>query len=831
MIAKIRFVFISLFCSALLLSSTAWAQSDRAYERMNAHAVNQPLDSLAKAVERGKGRPVNPGPPREVPNYRGKGTPSTNGATNAPDVLLQSYEGQAATAAGDGFDGANNWDNSDVVGFRIAPPDTDGSIGPNHFVQMVNLITTIFDRNGTPLLEGPFASNLFWEDMGGNCGKHNQGDPIVLYDDQANRWLVSQFAFPDNLKSYSQCVAVSQTPDPTGAYNRYEFSFNGIGFNDYPKHGIVDGAITLMANIFTKRGQNFRWGGTYLAVLDKDRMYVGASASMRGFKLGTSEFGFVAGDLDGPGSAPALFATAMSTSNRFDIWEITPNWSGSSASIEQIASVSISGFNPSLCGASRGACIPQLNGPDLESLSDRLMHRLQIRDFGSHRSMVASHTVDADGSGTAGIRWYEFRETGGTWTKHQEGTYAPNDGLHRWMPSIAMNGQGDIGIGYLFSSDTSFMSIAAVGQTAAASGSGVLDSDELVCVYGGGPQTGVSRSGDYSSTSVDPLDDTTFWHTNEYVFLGGHFVWDTYVCPFTVGDGGDSNTPPNAVISTATCTDDYCIFNGSGSSDPDGSIVQHDWNFGDGNSGSGVDTDHTYLVEGSYTVTLTVTDVGDLQNSDTVDLDVDDGFNQTPVAVIAQPVNCAGLTCNFDGSGSSDPDLFSPDGDIVSYKWNFGDSYTGTGATPSFTYDTAGEKTVKLTVTDDGDSGGLTSTEVSVVVNVTEPPVSTTMHVASIVLDTRNSGGGNKSPRAVVTIVDNNEDPVVSATVNGTFIGNGAGTGSGTTNSSGVATVVSDGSARGRVRFEFCVDEPDGVTHPPLTYEPLDNVVLRCQSN
>ena len=490
----------------------AQAQSAPPQQRIQVKASNKPLKSLHNEADKAKSKPVVPRPSREMTNFRGMGKPASGGSP-ANDALLQPAPGPQATAIGSGFYGASNNNNGAIAGYLVSPPDTNGAVGPNHYVQMVNLLTTVFDKSGTKLM-GPVASNVFWTGIGGNCEAYNQGDPVVLYDDQADRWIVSQFAFPDSMSTFSQCVAVSTSGDPTGDWNRYEFSFVGYGFNDYPKLGVVNGSISLMANLFTKKGNSFSWAGSFLGVMDKAAMYAGLPATLIGYNIGTSQFGFVAGDLDGPGTAPALFGTAMSTSNRFDIWELDVNWAPTpSSSVSRIASLPIASFNSTLCSSSSGACIPQpSNGPKLESLSDRMMHRLQIRDFGSYRTMLTAHTVNV-GSGRAGIRWYEMRQTNGSWSLYQQGTYAPNDGQYRWMPSAAMNSLGDIGIGYMLASTKTYVSTAAAGQTAGASGSGQLDSNELICAAGTGVQTGVSRSGDYSATSVDPVFDT-FWHTN-----------------------------------------------------------------------------------------------------------------------------------------------------------------------------------------------------------------------------------------------------------------------------------------------------------------------------
>ncbi|HVS62152.1 MAG TPA: PKD domain-containing protein [Thermoanaerobaculia bacterium] len=680
--------------------SPALAQSDVALERIEAHAQNRPLASLRDAVASLADRRPVPAPPREIVNFRGEGVPAPSG-TSGPDAALQTSAATAATSVSSGFFGASNNDNGRLLGFLVAPPDTDGAVGPSHFVQMINLLTTVFDKSGNKIGDS-FASNAFWSGQGGNCEPNNQGDPIVLYDDVADRWLVSQFAFPDSFSSFSQCVAISQSGDPLGGYNRYEFSFDGIGFNDYPKHGIVSDSITMIANIFRARGPFFNFAGTFLGVMDKAAMYAGQPASLIGFNIGTGEFGFVAGDLDGSGSAPALFGTAMSQTSRFDVWEIDVAWPSGSASASRIASLPISAYDADLCSASREACIPQPDGgPALEAISDRLMHRLQIRDFGAYRTMVTGHTVDV-GGGRAGVRWYELRESGGTWSLHQQGTYAPNDGKHRWMPSVAMNAVGDIGIGYLLASTNTYVSTAVSGQSAANSGTGALDAAEQICAAGSGVQLDVARAGDYSATSIDPISDT-FWHTNEVFTQTGQFQWNTFVCEFTVGGG---NLPPTASF-TYTCTDLACSFDGSGSSDSDGTISSYDWAFGDNATGSGATASHTYSAEGSYTVTLTVTDDGGATGSTSQTVTVSDGINDPPIASFT--FTCADLACSFDGSASSDGD-----GTISSYDWAFGDNATGSGVTTSHTYAAAGDYTVILTVTDDGSATDTDTQTVSV---------------------------------------------------------------------------------------------------------------------
>ena len=692
MLRSKRFVFI--FCSLLAVCFLApvfvQAQSDVAHEKILIKAKNHPLSSLRQAADRAGGRPVVSGKAREVPNFRGKGKPAPVGGTAMSDAIVQESAGDQITVIGSGFYGASNNDNADTLGFLISPPDTDGQVGPDHFVQMINLLTTIFDKSGN-IIDGPFPSNAIWDGIGGNCEAYNQGDPVVLYDDVDDRWLVSQFAFPDSMGSYSQCVAISTGGDPTGSWYRYEFPFGDYGLNDYPKHGIVSDSITMMANLFTKRGRNFNWGGTFLGVMDKAAMYAGAStARLIGFNIGTSEFGFVAGDLDGPGDVPALFATAMTSVNAFDIWKVEVDWTTENATPSRIASLAITPFDSELCTASRGACIPQPEGaPLLESLSDRLMHRLQIRDFGTHRSMVTAHTVDV-GGGRAGIRWYELRETNGnTWVLYQEGTFGPSDGEYRFMPSAAMNAAGDIGIGYLLSSTDTYVSTAVIGQTASASGGGSLNSEELICAHGSGVQLDVSRSGDYSSTSVDPVGDS-FWHTNEVFTETGGYQWNTYVCEFVVADSG-GNISPTADFSY-DCPELSCSFTDT-SQDSDGTIASWSWTFGDSGTSLLQNPSHTYGEGGEYMVTLVVTDNEGATNSATQTVSVSGPVaNVPPTASFS--FDCPELSCSFTDTSQDS------DGTIASWSWTFGDSGTSVLQNPSHTYGEGGEYTVTLVVTD-----------------------------------------------------------------------------------------------------------------------------------
>jgi hypothetical protein len=488
---------------------------------------------------------------REIPNKtRGDERTATGGA-DGPDRALQAFAGNAPTALDLSFDGADSDDNAATLGFRVTPPDTDGDVGPDHFVQMTNLVTTIYDKSGNVVL-GPFANNSFWAGFGDLCETQNSGDPIVLYDERADRWFVSQFAISDAFTApFFQCIAVSTSGDPTGSYNRYAYSYDEL--NDYPKHGISSDSYLFMYNFFTP--PTFFFGGAQIGAFDRDAMLAGNAAAQVIFDIGTSQFGYVPVDVDhfDTDFIDPLFVTTITPQNMVTIRKITVDWNNPGAATTGIeAQFAVTAFDTDLCGASREACVPQpAPGGSLEALSDRLMLRAQIWDFGTHKSMVFTHAVDA-GSGRAGVRWYEVRDSGSGWALHQEGTYAPADGLHRWIPSIAINGNGDIGLSYMVSSSSVHPEIRYTGQTADQSGTGTMDVAETQIVDGAGSQTGAARAGDYSYTGVDPSDDLSFWTTNMYVNEGGSFEWDTRIAQFSIAEPFITVTSPNGGESFTT---------------------------------------------------------------------------------------------------------------------------------------------------------------------------------------------------------------------------------------------------------------------------------------
>jgi hypothetical protein len=490
-------------------------------------------------------RTIPPRPVRALPADEDQGGGDSTPAPAAPQVrdpVVQSVPAAPAMPAT-----TLNFEGIDFPGVscNCAPPDTNGEPGATQYVQIVNDGYQVFSKTTGASVFGPVDIATIWSGFGGACENNGDGDPVLLYDQFANRWLVSQFAGPSI--PTDECIAISTTSDATGAFNRYDFHL-GTSFFDYPKIAVWPDGYYMADNVFDANSKMYK--GPQPFVFDRTKMLAGQVATFQTLAgpLGNSLAPIIPADIDGstlpPANAPETFVKFPS-SGTYVTYHYHVDW-GTPANTTWTTSASpVAAPFTVLCGSTR-ACVPQLSSSDnLDALADRLMFRLAYRNFGDHESVVGNYSVSS--SGVAGVRWFELRNvTSGPETVFQESTYQP-DSTYRWMGSAAMDHNGDIAVGFSASSSSIFPQLRYAGRLST-DPLNTLGQGEATLFSGAGSQTGTSnRWGDYSDMTIDPVDDCTFWYTNEYYSTTDVFSWHTRIGSFVLpgcGSGGDL-TPPS----------------------------------------------------------------------------------------------------------------------------------------------------------------------------------------------------------------------------------------------------------------------------------------------
>jgi hypothetical protein len=437
-------------------------------------------------------------------------------------TLLSSFDGQSAD------------DNRKVFGFAFVPPDTNGAVGDTQFVQMVNITIAVYDKSSGALQLGPAAIHTMWTGFGGLCEFgggtptfSDGGDPVVLYDHLAKRWLVTQLQYNTTFTQTAECIAVSTSSDATGTYNRYEYDF-GANFPDYPKFSVWPDAYYNTINVFPGKG----FAGAQACAIDRAAMLAGEPASAVCFQQDSLISSLLPADLDGstlpPAGAPNyLVGLADSTHLNFFRFHVDFSNTGNST-FSGPTLISVAPYNELCARATTVSCIAQPNpGEKVDGLGDRLMFRLAYRNFGDHESLVVNHSIKA--GTTAGVRWYEIRNPAAPFVYQQSTVVDPD--VSYWLGSIAMDKIGDIALGFSASSHNVFPSVYVAGRAPSAPAGALFG--PLVVVNGSGVQVNsFHRWGDYSSMAVDPTDDCTFWYTQEYYATTGSVNWATRIGSF-----------------------------------------------------------------------------------------------------------------------------------------------------------------------------------------------------------------------------------------------------------------------------------------------------------
>ncbi len=417
----------------------------------------------------------------------------------------------------------------------LNPPDPSLCVGPNHVIQMINgssgALFKVFDKNGGQVVAQTFLDAI--------TGKGGLGDPIALYDQLADRYVLTEFNNKSETGTEGLTFAISQTNDPAGAWYVYFFS-TGTTFADYPKFSVWPDAYYGTTNDFAN-GTSYT--GSTVYAFDRTKMLAGnATATVQKFTLGNANKHFSMSPvcLEGTSLPPAGTggliaymndnAWSGAASDSIGLFEFKVNFTTPSLStVVTKSSLSVIAYKSDICTATRGRCISQAgNATKLEALQQKIMNQTIYRNFAGYEGIVLSHVVDK-GANISGIRWYELRKTTGNWGVYQQSTYAP-DNTNRWLPGICYDAAGNIGLAYNVSS-------AATGLNPGARYTGRKECDTLntmtyaeTNIVVGTAANGSTRYGDYNQLVADP-DGIRFWFTCEY---NAASTWSTRIASFSL---------------------------------------------------------------------------------------------------------------------------------------------------------------------------------------------------------------------------------------------------------------------------------------------------------
>ncbi|MCP4150225.1 MAG: hypothetical protein GY757_20930 [bacterium] len=426
------------------------------------------------------------------------------------------------------------------------PPDTNGDVGPTYFIQTVNTSIGIYNKSTGALVSATTFDSFFGGTgiSGTPCDSDNNGDPIVLYDQYNQRWFILDFAWASSQNDGSYySIAVSKTTDPTGAWWQYAFRADDTLMNDYPKCGIWHDGIYITANMFSFSSGSFQH--TKIWALKAPDIYSGTMISQSVTDSSYEAFSIMPVNAKGttaPSSTSPCYMYAMDadeygspSTDALYVWKYDVDWNNSSNTTWTFDdTLSTAAFTLSASG------VPQDGSSiSLDSIYGRLMNPAMYRKFAGYEAVYLCHVCDV--SSRRAMRWYEIRISSGNSSIYQQGTYAP-DSNHRWMGSVGADKNGSIAMGYSVSSSSMDPAIRYAGRLSS-DPAGQLSQGEASIIEGTGSQTSYSRWGDYSSISIDPDDDETFWYTQEYYTSNGT-NWQTRIGSFKVGAATPDTDPP-----------------------------------------------------------------------------------------------------------------------------------------------------------------------------------------------------------------------------------------------------------------------------------------------
>lgn len=411
----------------------------------------------------------------------------------------------------------------------IRPADPNGEVGPNHYLQTVNSSFAVWDKEGN-LLFGPADNKTIWESLPGPWHDLFWGDPVFKYDPMADRWVVSSLSVGWTAEDpHYTMVAVSVTPDPLGEYYCYAFEFDL--FNDYQKIAVWSDGYYITYNMYDAADPSPEaYLYSLVTVINREAMLSGEEdITMIEFVIpdpDTERFFPMAADMRGQNIVEDEPCYIITLDNHvpgepwylsLDVYEFQTDWEEpENSQFNIVYQYDLGSFEPMILW---GPGAPQ-KGSDINLITMPLylMYPGTYRQIADHASLVCCHSV-WDGN-LHYIKWYELRKEQADWYLYQTGNYAPDD-FHYFSPSLSINGNGDIALGYTVSSEDTYPSIKLTGRRAE-DPTGIMTFQQLD-LYNGLNYANTYLSwydqnmwGDYAAMMVDPVDDTTFWFTHMY---------------------------------------------------------------------------------------------------------------------------------------------------------------------------------------------------------------------------------------------------------------------------------------------------------------------------
>jgi hypothetical protein len=571
-------MFLALPSSSLLTAQTRGSGQAPGYGQVTVgtslhHDQSQPLRELAPVttprhgepgtfpVPRGsrssQGTPLQPMPAQPVPDP----ISSQAGQESVSPQEVNGGTGVATTLGIFNLAGVGEFFNGPNGSFTppTTPSDATGAVGTTQYFQWVDEAYAIFSKATGQTLVGPMPGNALWAGFGGACEADNDGQPTVNFDKLASRWVVSQYAMSSGAP-YLQCVAVSVTDDATGTWNRYSFEISDAEYawvNRDATLGVWPDAYYMAFDMYA--GTTFE--GPKFCALQRSNMLAGQSAAIQCIQLGTENVGAIVSDLDSstppPTGAPAYFAADDLSSYNLDFWKFHVDWDDSQNTTLSLPILLPQNTFTIDCPR---ACIEQPNGYLLQPYGSLITGRMPYRNYGDHQSLVAAENINL----ITGIQFYEIRiASGGDLSIYQQGEFQPDRSNYRFNPSIATDQAGNIAIGYNLSSAQTFPSQYAASR-APGDPAGTLGNETLLNPGNGSQTTAIWDS--RSSLTVDPIDDCTYYYTQQYQPMDGTNNWATQIEDFTLAGCGDGTitllTAPTGLQVSAAGSSQTSPFNG-----------------------------------------------------------------------------------------------------------------------------------------------------------------------------------------------------------------------------------------------------------------------------